>query len=286
MGNQNAIAIESSVNESHAYQEIILNKAYPLEVLREAISNAHDYGATRMSIITKVQTIKGKRCLVITFWDDGSGMDIEGLKRFAGLGFSESYEKKQLNPDSSFVGEKGHGTLLYFCSDEVSVTTKKDGKSYSVSWLNPWEKVCEGLKLSAIPVITDCSSSLHETTIKIIGYENNDSSTFAHHKMKDYILWFTKFGANENQFQDIPKSTLTTIKLQGVDRSEPEQFFWGHPFPQESKDLEKLITEHGSDAPKYYCRRIIKSGTLPDFPEYKWHAVISLEGDTKKRQHN
>ena len=156
MNSHNEIIIESSVNENHAYLEIIQNKAFPLEILREAVSNAHDYGATKMDIIAKVQNIKGKRRLIITISDDGTGMDLEGLRRFAGLGFSESFIIKQDNPDINMVGEKGHGTLLYFFSDEVSVETKKDGKWYTITWDKPWEKVNENEKLRAIPDIKDC----------------------------------------------------------------------------------------------------------------------------------
>lgn len=284
------VVIQSSVNESHAYQEIILNKALPLEILREAISNGHDYQASTMEIYAKMQTIKGKRKLVITISDDGAGMDIEGLRRFAGLGYSESYEIKQ-NEDvlTNRVGEKGHGTLLYFYSEKVTVETKKDGKWYTITWDNPWELVSESKKLKATPLIQDCSTTSHGTKVTIIGYGENDSSPFAHHKMKDYIQWFTKFGSFENQFfETVEQSTLKVIKLQGVDRqhSEPDMIFFGHPFPKETRTLDKLFEEHLQEAPKRYCQRIMKSGTLERFPEYQWHCVISLEGDYLKRDFN
>lgn len=284
---QKNVSIESSVNENHVFVEIIKNKSYPLELLREAISNAHDYGATEMEILAEVKMIKGKRRLVIKISDNGSGMDEEGLKRFAGLGYSESYENKINNKGDNLIGEKGHGTLLYFFSDEVSVITKKDGKCYKAVWTNPWEKVCDGEKLITFAEVSDCAKTSHETNIEIIGYAENDSSLFAFHKMKDYIEWFTKFGSFENKFEDLKQSTLKVIKLAGVDNySDPELIFFGHPFPKESKDLDNLFQTHLQDAPKYYCRRIIKQGKLPNFPEYKWHAVISLEGDYIKRDHN
>ncbi len=285
------VVVKSEVNENHVFVEIIQNKSYPLEILREAISNAHDYKATEMEIIAAVKTIKGKRRLIINITDNGTGMDIDGLKRFAGLGFSESYDNKQNNNGADLIGEKGHGTLLYFFSDEVKVVTKKNGKCYKAVWNTPWEKVCNGEKLETAVTICDCLNTDHSTSIQITGYSDNDSSMFAFHKMRDYIEWFTKFGAFENQFNDqftdVPKSSLKVIKLAGVDNSDnPEHIFFGHPFPKESKDLDNLFQDYLQDAPKYYCRRIIKRGTLPNYPEYAWHAVISLEGDYIKRDFN
>lgn len=291
LSGQSEILIESKVNENHVFMEIIKNKSANLEILREAISNAHDYKATEMTITAQVINIKGKRRLVITISDNGTGMNLEGLHRFAGLGYSESHERKMKNTDENLVGEKGHGTLLYFFSDEVHVTTKKDGKCYKVTWENPWGKVCDGEKLITKPEISDCPSSHHGTMIQIIGYASDDSSQFAHHRMRDYIEWFTKFGSVENQFfgnpHNVPQSTLSIIKLGGVDRFDnPEQIFFGHPFPKQTKDLNSLFNSYLQEAPKHYCKRIIRKGTLPHYPEYAWHAVISLEGDTVKNDFN
>jgi hypothetical protein len=281
----------SAVNENHVFVEIIKNKSASLEILREAISNSHDYKATEMTIIAKTKFIKGKHRLVITIKDDGLGMDLDGLKRFASLGFSESHQHKINNTGDQLVGEKGHGTLLYFFSDEVYVEAKKDGKCYKVRWVNPWAKVCDGEKLQADAEIVNCSPTDHGTFIEIIGYANDDTTQFAYHIMKDYIEWYTKFGSVENQFVTepfkVPQSTLRRIKLAGVNNSdEPQMIFFGHPFPAQTRSLDILIDKYLQDAPKYYCKRMVKQGNLPHFPEYKWYAVISLEGDYIKRDIN
>lgn len=288
---ENNFVIESEVNENHVFVEIIQNKSYPLEIIREAISNSHDYKATEMEISAEVKNVKGKKRLIINIVDNGTGMDLDGFKRFAGLGFSESYQSKVNNNAGNLIGEKGHGTLLYFCSDEVSVVSKKDGKCYKATWNNPWERVCVGEKLVTTVDVSDCSNTDHGTRIQITGYADNDSSLFALHIMRDYIEWKTKFGSFEDKLyskcKDIVQSTLKVIKLSGVDtRDEPIHIYFGHPFPKESEDINALFEDHIQDAPKYYCKRIIKTGTLPNHPEYSWHAVISLEGDYIKRDTN
>ncbi len=44
-------------------------------------------------------------------------------------------------------------------------------------------------------------------------------------------------------------------------------------FP-ESKRVAELFDEHMVDEPKWYCKKIVKIGSLKNFPEIKYQAVV------------
>lgn len=90
-------------------------------------------------------------------------------------------------------------------------------------------------------------------------------------------MWFTKHGAIENVF-DSEKHQDTVLYLKGLGKDEPEEIFWGHYFPDDSKDINKLFEEYLTKAPDHYCKKVIKEGHLKNFPEIKYQAIFCIEG--------
>src|ERR1700678_1320003 len=122
--------IKPLVNAEAELLEIASDFGNPLEIVREAISNAIDARANVIAIEFSVEEIDGAQTLVIAIEDDGSGMTKESLERdFWGLGFSGSRD------DKSKIGEKGHGTKIYLRSEEVRVLTHSAEGTY--------ESICE-----------------------------------------------------------------------------------------------------------------------------------------------
>ena len=113
-----------TVDETQEFLEIANNFSNPLELVREAISNAFDAKAKTISIVFTVGAEFGERVLYITITDDGHGMDKDGLQSFFDLGNSLR------RGDPTTIGEKGHGTKVYFHSSSIEVTTTKDGHTY------------------------------------------------------------------------------------------------------------------------------------------------------------
>lgn len=78
----------------------------------------------------------------------------------------------------------------------------------------------------------------------------------------------------------------TKLKLKGVDSDKYEEIEFGHVFPDESASVDKLFEKHMVDAPKWYCKRVIKTKSLKNFPEIKFQAVFYVEGIKVKYSYN
>jgi hypothetical protein len=110
------MAIKRKIDAKNLQRELAENKVDALELIREALSNAKDHGASRVWI----RAFSDQRDVTnIILIDNGEGMDDSGLSAFWGIGASH---KPELG-----IGYKGHGTKLYFSSKRLSVATRTKG---------------------------------------------------------------------------------------------------------------------------------------------------------------
>lgn len=266
------------VDETQEFIEIANDFSNPLDLVREGISNSFDAKATKVSILFDVIKQYGEKVLKITLEDNGDGMDEVGLQSFFDLGNSLSRDKDEN------IGEKGHGTKVYFNSSEIIVFTKKEGQTgFKATMKDPIRKLFN----REIPKVQVEEIELDDngTTIEIYGYNNNRRDKFTHNHVKDYVLWFTKFGSFELEL-DIEKHKDSELILKGLGVEEPETITFGHVFPDESLSVQKLFDQHMISAPDYYCKRIVKRGILKNFPEISYQAVFSIEGNKVKQEWN
>lgn len=288
MSIENWRIVEPQVNASAEFFEIVNDFGNPLELVREAISNAIDWNATFVSIEFKVEVIDGVRRLVIEIQDDGLGMTGDVLSTaFWGLGYSEARKLKN-NGQKKIVGEKGHGTMIYLRSENVEVFTKSEDGIYHSICHEPF-KALSNQKLHEPQIRTseDFNPEIKSgTTIKIIGYNDNERSTFVQDIVKDYIQWFTKAGSIEQAF-GIEDNSNFVVKLKCLDREEFEELKFGHLFPEENSNIDKLFEELEFDAADSYVKHFIyKNERLKNHPEVTFDLIISIEGDQIKRQYN
>lgn len=273
--------IQPQVNAEAEFLEIVHDFGNPLEVIREGISNAIDAHASSIKIAFTVEEIEGSKRLVIRFTDDGDGMTREVLSRdFWGLGHSPSRARKDA------IGEKGHGTKIYLRSEAVIVRTQCTEGAYLSECLRPMSALTQRRlhrpKLAAVDRFQKHSG----TEIKIVGYNDNERSKFVQDIVKDYLLWFTKVGSIERVF-GINERTSFSVHLMCLDRTDYEEIPFGHPFPCENSDIEKLFEEKGASAADWYVKTYVrKSERLTNHPEVTFDAVISVEGDEVKRTYN
>ena len=272
--------IVPKVNETQEFIEIANDFSNPLDIVREAISNAYDAKAKNMWISFETIEESGEKILKVTLQDDGEGMDLEGLQSFFDLGNS-----LRRNDDEA-IGEKGHGTKIYFNSRKIIVSTVKNGALLKAVMDEPFKK----LHSKIIPVATVESSGVSVdfskgTKVELYGYNNNRREKFSHEILKDYILWFTKQGSFEKFF--LPdKFKDTSLYLKGLNRLAAEMLTWGHYFPEESENIGELFNKHLVKAPELYCKHVVKKGYLKNFPEIEYHAIFAIEGRRVKYDYN
>ncbi len=271
--------IRPKVDETQEFIEIANDFSNPLDLVREAISNSFDANAHRIEILFSVLQEFGEKILQIKLKDDGEGMDREGLQSFFDLGNSLRRN------NSEAIGEKGHGTKVYFNSSEIKVITTKNGITYTATMKEPFKKLFN----REIPIVdvseSDTTDGSIGTEIIIKGYNNNRRNKFTHEILRDYILWFTKYGSSEQAF-GINTHADTTVLLKGLNQDEAELLTFGHPFPEASNNISDLFDEHLIHAPDYYSKKVIRTGQLKNFPDISFEAIFSIEGNKVKYSYN
>lgn len=273
--------IQPLVSAEAEFLEILNDFGDPLEIVREAISNAIDAGATKMDISFSVEEIQGNSRSVLRFVDNGRGMTDEIISTdFWGLGHSTS------RGDKTKIGEKGHGTKIFLRSEYVSVKTQTAGGAYQSDCERPLaalsQKKLHTPKLRQIEKFRDSTG----TEIEVVGYNDNERSKFIQSITKDYILWFTKIGSIEREFE-INTLKDFELRLKCLDADDFEVVRFGHVFPPENSDINTLFEKLGSDAAAEYVKRVLKQKIrLPNHPEVTFDIVLSVEGDAVKRRYN
>lgn len=265
------------VSASREFIEISNDFANPLEIVREAISNSFDADAKKIKISFEVIKLDGEEVLQIVFSDDGTGMNMEELKSFFDLGNSTKHNQNN-------IGEKGHGTKVYFNSSYIEVATVKDNKKLVAKMETP-KKHLYANRLPEVQIAEIDSNEVSGTEIKIISYNNNRMEHFSHDELKDYIYWFTKFGSPEKEF-GITKFVNVKLFLKGLGHNDFEELTFGHIFPEESKSIDDLFSIYEEDAPAYFCKKFKKQGNLPNFPHIHYDIILYVEGTKKKYDYN
>ena len=257
--------ITPKVDETQEFIEIANDFSNPLDLVREAISNSYDAKATEIRISFAVIKEFGEATLLIKLIDNGTGMTLDQLQSFFDLGNSTRRGDKQT------IGEKGHGTKVYFNSRRIEVRTSTGIEAHLAIMDDPFRRLHDR-KIPTVEVTAlDVSSQGKGTEITMHGYNNNRRDKFTHPILKDYVTWFTKHGAIDTVFvADEPK---TTLLLRGLGRDLDEEIPQGHPFPSDSKDINHLFEEYLVKAPDYYAKRILRTGCLKNFPEVAYQAL-------------
>ena len=277
----NSFTITPEVDKAQEFIEIANDFSNPLDIVREAISNAYDANASKIWLIFTTIEEVGETIFKITLRDNGEGMNRDGLQSFFDLGNSLSRN------DPKKIGEKGHGTKVYFNCKKIEVITIKDGTKLHATMDKPMEKLYKRAmpEITVNEKLTTKNDERSGTEINIYGYNNNRRDRFSHARLSDHILWFTAHATIEAQFdENIPKNSV--VYLQGLDRDQEEEISQGHHFPEENSNIEKLLNNHKSQAPNLYCKRIKKTGHLDKFPDIEYQAIFSIEGRKVKYDSN
>ncbi len=267
------------VNPTREFLEITTDFAHPLDIVREAISNAFDSGGTAIWFLCSTQRELGEHQTVIEIRDNGQGMDHDQLAAFFDLGNSSSAN------DPTKIGEKGHGTKIYFNSSRIEVTTVSAGRTFVAIMDEPLKALHRGNVPNVVVTESFTPTTESGTCIRIYGYNGNRRDRFTQDLLRDYIQWFTKFGSVEAYF-GITQHLGAKLYLKGLDVPHAEEIAFGHYFPAEYYDIDRLFAEHGVEAPAHYCREFKFEGQLKRFPEISYQFLAYVEGHKVKLSYN
>lgn len=266
------------VDETQEFIEIANDFANKLDLVREAISNSFDAHATEIQIDFSVIQEMGESILKIILSDNGEGMDKDGLQAFFDLGNSPR------RGNQNKIGEKGHGTKVFFNAKKVTVKTSHNNELRHAVMDEPMRKL-HNREVPTVEVNTQKTEKPSGTEITILGYNNNRRDKFTHDIIRDHIKWFTRGGSVQWVF-DPDQRTIATIKLRGLGRDDFEELDVGHEFGAESKPMAKLFDEHLVAAPDHYCVQKKRTGFLRNHPEIEYHAIFAIEGKYIKYVYN
>ena len=274
------------VKPESEFLEICNDFTEPREIAREALSNAFDAGAGVIKIAVHIDRSNGTDELVLIFDDDGHGMGKTGFEAFFSLGASTRRATDERGfKCSGAIGEKGHGTKIYFNSRKIEVRTVKDGEMLRGSMEEPRQKLQRG-EMPIVEYSAEATTGPNGTHVEVRGYNQNSQVGFGHAALKDYILWFTKFGSCElllgrKTFENV------VLHLTGLGITIPERLTFGHPFPQENTNITTLKkTDKVAPLDYYVAQWVFPNVPVDGKPGSVIDVVFLLEGDQAKRLKN
>ncbi len=277
------------VNKAKEFLEISSDFSDPKEIVREAISNCFDAKANEIEIRAVVDKSKGSEELIITVEDNGEGMGVKELRLFFGLGFTNRVKLDELGRKiSDSIGEKGHGTKIYFNSRHIEVISRKKSNEIIVSLNEPRKNLINEIIPSEKYKQKKVSSKDKGTKIVVYGYNKNNQAGFSHEELKDYIYWSTRFGSFEKEL-GLLKNKDVIIKLSGIDweEPEPEVLKFGHPFPKVNTNMNRLKKlDKVAPLDFYVAKWKFKKIQLIDLPTITIDFIFFIEGDKAKRNYN
>jgi len=113
----------------------------PNKAVEELVSNAFDAGAQNTHVILSPDLAARDSTIVVI--DDGSGMDVDGLKKHWIIGISDKRENSGVANGRKQIGKFGIGKLAtYVLANRLTHICKRDGHYYSTSM--DYTKIPEG----------------------------------------------------------------------------------------------------------------------------------------------
>ena len=304
------------VKEAHAFREISLDFTTPAEIFREAIANSLDAYARRIWLRTGVEQRRGRETVLIDICDDGIGMDAKGVEAFLNL----SNSVKPTAPPKGklprrMTGYKGHGTKIYYNSEQVDVLTYNGVDKPVICLLKDPRGELADAKLPKAQIseisLDDLKRARDEygftelgsnpgTLIRVTAYHQNSKDGLEHVRLRDYIAWFTRWGSWEPKLcaaakierEEVDDFRTCELFLRGLGK-EPnptayEKVPFGHLFPlADETDIRKLRAKDDVDPLKFYVRTwAFPNQPLAQNPDKRIDFLFAIEGEGARRDYN
>ncbi len=191
--------IHRKIDRRNLVRELANNKVDALELVREALSNARDHGATSVWV-RSVRGAPPTLAIDVFIINDGEGLDTAQLEAFWGVSTSVK------PPGQNAIGYKGHGTKLYFASRRLSVASRRDGEDgWNLTTLdNPLESANTEVEQSALPPDHRLAKELADVgllgragvAVLVEGCQFRDAPDrfMSRRPIESYCDWFTVVG--------------------------------------------------------------------------------------------
>jgi hypothetical protein len=282
--------IEVRANIGKEVAEISRDFTHPIEVIREALHNAYDAGASTVEISALIQKLPdGRRVLTVEVLDDGVGMTAETLEAFFGLGLSE----KPKVADRRLIGFKGHGTKIYYQAQELYVASRgqdtplvcagvKRARESVYSRVAPRPQVYEGEEASSFAGQYGLRTPDRQGSfLRLVDFTPesgrliDDFKTFP---LENYIRWFTVFGSFEHVVKRVEAVPPLRLLLRGTDLSLPREVPFGHPWPLDDRTSVTQLRKLDDRRPFNYFRKTFRFPSYVVEGGYQIDVAVLFEG--------
>lgn len=265
------------VNEAREFLEIAKDFKDPKEIIREALSNSWDAGASKVSLKFSLVPISGtkRKKITVEITDDGEGMssekrlsvDSSEIEGFFNLGDSAK-------PFGS-IGSKGHGTKIYYKSLGFKVDTWKNGfHIHAETELPPWESLLKGIVPTYRHTDPEKDLSGRGTKIVIDGFQAKQSEFASLDQLTNYLNWYTVLGSFGQYFNSPRKMD---VDLKPTDAS-LVSLSYGFCFPDEQTNF-----DNGTESIcKIIGPTVIPCGITEDGKDVKIEMIGALLGKSQR----
>jgi hypothetical protein len=265
------------VNEAREFLEIAKDFKDPKEIIREALSNSWDAGATDVSIFFDLIPISGTRRkkIRVTIQDNGEGMSSEPRLQVGSSEIEGFFNLGDSGKPQGSIGSKGHGTKVYYKSQGISVDTWKHGnKIHACTETDPWAALQRGV----VPTFGYDDTPDEQgrgTKIVIDGFEAKQGDFSDLEDLIRYITWYTVVGSFGHTFGQDRKMNVT---LRSAGGSHAITVPFGFCFPDENLSL-----EDGTESMcKVFGPEELQAGTTADGKPVTVQVLGALLGEANR----
>jgi hypothetical protein len=308
---------EVEIDLGYELYQIIMDFDNPLQIFREAFQNAIDAGATRVYCNVGTTTTLGIEQLTIEVWNNGDALPKEKVSAFFGLAKSTKIDQNR-NRIGSNIGYKGHGTKIFFNSEEVEIVSKNSEQEiWATNILDPIKQIRDtGIyKYSEfydpdeekVSLLNEFEKGFYLRITNPRFFKTDYTQDYLNHiNLRDYIAWFTVFGTvTPIKFKNDVKLFLKGLSIENFKRNfsdlekiDPVPVFYddryeeislGHYFPAQrinKRDMENYEEEIGQNKGyhHYFSKNFDIENSLGDGVEFKF--IASVEGYETRRRYN
>lgn len=269
--------IRPRVNEAREFLEIAKDFKNPKEIIREALSNSWDAGATEVSLLFDLVPISGtrKKKLRVTIEDNGDGMSSDQRPNVGSSEIEGFFNLGDSAKPTGSIGSKGHGTKIYYRSHGLSLDTWKNGrKIHAEIETDPWDALLQGYVPTFGYEESDDSSG-KGTHIVVDGFEAKQNDFSDLDELLRYISWYTIAGSIGPSFGQDRKMR---IKLRPASGGTIVSVDFGFQFPQEFTDL----SDDTANVCKIFGPESLNAGVTTDGREVIVQVMGALLGDSNR----